>query len=135
MANKWRKLRPARRLTRFGDPHFAALRALNPKRFEPGKRGRAGRRAPGARREWFRALIELQPPLTAREFAGGFWANGLKAPRGWRQWMRIPPVYANPPAGLANITFCTALVSAEFFQTLRTNRLLQTSIHRFQLGF
>ena len=135
MATNWKKLRRADRLTRFADPRFAALRAANPERFTGRKRGRNGRRAPAAKREWFRALIELRSPLTASEFAAGFWDTGRKAPKGWEQWMRIPPVYSNLPAGLGKITFCTALVSGEFFQTLRTSRLLQRAIRRFQLGF
>jgi hypothetical protein len=49
--------------------------------------------ARGEAQDFFPVIIELQG-ITAEQFATGKW----NAPSGWQSWLRIPPIYAQPPA-------------------------------------
>lgn len=141
MATYWRRLKKSP-ISRFSDPYFERLNATNPGIFGNGKRGRAAKRDRNGEQDWFRVIIELKPPLTSRNFALGNWHRKLRPPPGWRDWIHVPPVYANPPAGLDNISFCTAFVTTQFFEMLTQKqsrkkpkrRLLRDVIKRFQLG-
>jgi hypothetical protein len=70
--------------------------------------------ARGEAQDFFPVIIELHG-ISAEQFANGKW----KAPSGWQSWLRIPPIYAQPPAGLAPASFCTASVALPFFRELR----------------
>jgi hypothetical protein len=70
--------------------------------------------ATGGAQDFFPVIIELQG-ISAEQFAIGKW----NAPSGWQSWLRIPPMYAQPPAGLAPSSFCTANVAMPFFRELR----------------
>jgi hypothetical protein len=77
----------------------------------------------------FPVIIELDG-LTARNFARGEW----RAPRRWRQLIRVPDLYRDPAAGLEKVRFCSAMVSEAFFDQLGENALLRAAIRRVELG-
>jgi hypothetical protein len=70
--------------------------------------------ASGGGQDFFPVILELQG-ITAEHFAIGKW----NPPSGWQSWLRIPPLYAQPPAGLERARFCTANVTPRFFHQLR----------------
>jgi hypothetical protein len=74
-------------------------------------------------------IIELKG-MTALELASGKW----EAPKGWQDWLRIPPLYLYPPDGLERATYCTATVTNQFFTELASHRVLKKVVQRVGLG-
>ena len=129
MATDWTRTRSLNLLTTRANPNFPALDAIHPT-----WRGRTQKSRPRAAGPfWFRIILELKRGTTAKDFAAGVWGKGL-APRGTRNWLRVPSVYRNPPIGLENLQFCTALITIEFFDKLRTLRFLFDVVERYQIG-
>lgn len=128
MAKKWKKVAAKSRTFALTNPYFEWLRATKFAYY------------PLRRRRRFPVIIELKTPpgsrkrVTAKSFALGDW-GGRRPPRGWRDWLRIPSLYARPPRGLAQTTFCTATVTREFFAQVGTpNSSLNRVVARFQVG-
>jgi hypothetical protein len=74
-------------------------------------------------------IIELKG-ITAFELASGKW----EAPKGWQDWLRIPPLYLYPPDRLERATYCTATVTNHFFTELASHRVLKKVVQRVGLG-
>lgn len=90
--------------------------------------------APG-KRTWFALLIELKH-VTAKRFARGEWDAHAAVPANWRDWMKIPAWYAEPPAGLDDTFWLTARVTDEFFRQLRDpDSALSRCVLRFGYGW
>ena len=80
--------------------------------------------------DWLPVLIELRK-ITARDFAVGAWDPLLES----KKWLRVLPLFADPPPGLEKATFCVALARNPFFQQLRNGvQPLTSLVKRFELG-
>jgi hypothetical protein len=78
-------------------------------------------------------LLELNIP--ASQLATGNWGEqGRRQGNEWKRWLRIPNVYAHPSTGLEKTTFCTAIITGQFFEQLSENDALRRAIKRFQFG-
>lgn len=102
------------------DPSFEALRATDFADY---------RDENGDIPEWFPVILQLAVPAT--QFAVGNWI--VSPPAGWQSWIRVPWIYAYPPAKVGALTFCTATVKRKFFQQLRFNSALRQTVVRFEL--
>jgi len=79
--------------------------------------------------EWFPVILQLAVPAPA--FAAGAWVS--PPPADWATWIRVPWIYARPPANLGAMSFCTATVKRKFFQRLRFDSALRRTVLRFEL--
>ena len=106
------------------DPYYEWARATNfTHLFAPG--------VPESERLWLPLMIQTQRPKTAADFANGNW----NPPPDWKEWLRIPELYAKPSRGLARTTFCTATVTSRFFEELgKPGSSLSTIVRRVKLG-
>jgi len=85
----------------------------------------------GGRKKWIPVLIELaENTITAQQFAAGEWEHGPN----WKDWLRVPSIYAGPAAGLEALRFCTATITEGFFWQLDLNPTLRTIVKRLDLG-
>jgi hypothetical protein len=90
-----------------------------------------GPRVPVTEREWLPVMIQVEKPATAEQFANGDW----NPPPDWREWIRIPELYAEPPDELKDTTYCTANVTRRFFAELaRPGSSLSAVLRRVKLG-
>jgi len=80
----------------------------------------------GAAPERVPLLLELRGGKTAQAFALAMQANAA--------WIRVPELYSQPAAGLAQSTFCTAEVTKAFFSKL-AQPLLQGWLERFEVSY
>ena len=71
-------------------------------------------------------LLELKAP--ASSFAAEFpnWNLGTL--------IEVPSLFAEPPAGLESVTFCTASVAPAFFESAAARKLTEKWIKRIELG-
>jgi transposase InsO family protein len=84
---------------------------------------------PGGAEERIPIIIELNG-ITAQALALGRW----RAPDRWQTWLRIPPLYLQPPGGLERATYCTATVTSRFFEELGHHPILKKVVQRVGLG-
>ena len=74
--------------------------------------------------EWIPVLLELQG-TTAQQFA--------ETVRPMAD-IRVPSIFATPPRGIEQATFCSALVTRQWLENIESNELFRTQIKRFELG-
>ena len=77
----------------------------------------------------FPVLLELGDGVALSDFA-----LGINVAKEFSATFSVPPIYADPPAGLAKASFCTALVTQDFFRQVVTERAARL-IKRVELGF
>lgn len=77
-------------------------------------------------RDWMPVIVEVAAGTTAAAFAAG-----ISKQSGAADWIRIPALYAAPPAGLEAATFLTAVVTERFFEACEAGRLPQ--VERFEI--
>ena len=82
---------------------------------------------------WLPILIELRKKKTAVEFASYAWLHGGNAEAA-KKWIRIPAMYAMPPARLEKGRYCTAIVTPHFFSELSKHPGLIEFIERIEIG-
>jgi hypothetical protein len=82
----------------------------------------------------FTVSIRVRDGFTAKQLARGDWGSA-EPPGKWQDWLRIPPVYKDPPLGLEASKICTASVSRRFFHELRDkDSALSKIVWRASLG-
>ena len=79
--------------------------------------------------DWISVILELD--ITAKAFAAKMAA--LSNNHGANQWIKIDPLYSNPPSALNDTTFCTALVRQQFFANLQLAPLRKL-VKRFEVA-
>jgi hypothetical protein len=78
----------------------------------------------GKNDDWIPILLELQG-TTAQQFAQT--VNPMVD-------IRVPSIYATPPHGIEQATFCSALVTRQLLENVESNDLFRTQVKRFELG-
>src|ERR1051326_4958138 len=117
MTTQWRKLEgPSPRRI---DPYLAWARSRDGERFQSLLKLKS-----------IPLLFELNIP--AADFALGRLAGRNPLPDDRRSWLEVPNLYAQPPPGFQATTFCTGLVSDQFFDELKRNDALRDTVKRFQ---
>jgi hypothetical protein len=74
--------------------------------------------------DWIPILLELQG-TTAQQFAQTVHPMAD---------IRVPSIFAMPPHGIEQATFCSALVTRQLLENVETNDLFRTQVKRFELG-
>jgi len=74
--------------------------------------------------DWIPILLELQG-TTAQQFA--------QTVRPMAD-IRVPSIFATPPHGIEQATFCSALVTRQLLENVESNELFRTQVKRFELG-
>jgi hypothetical protein len=74
--------------------------------------------------DWIPVLLELQG-TTAQQFA--------ETVRPMAD-IRVPSIFATPPHGIEQATFCSALVTRQLLENVESNDLFRKQVKRFELG-
>jgi hypothetical protein len=77
--------------------------------------------------KWFPILIELNDGMSLQQFVGNMSTLAKRRPI-----IDIPPIYADPPAGLADVSFLAVTVKKAFFDLLTESS--DSGVKRFELG-
>ncbi len=115
MPSAWRRLAGVR----VSDPYFEWARRTGFRYFWG-----------GTDPQRFPVIMDLTIP--AALFESGKW--GHPPPRDWRELIEVPRNYGDPPPGLEAASFCTATVTADFFDRLPVDPALRAVIRSVELA-
>lgn len=87
----------------------------------------------GKPKKWIPLTIELNKEISAEKFASALSRRADN--QGRNRWIEISPLYSTPSPALKHTRFCTAIVTADFFERIVDQKSEPGKyIERFELG-
>lgn len=93
--------------------------------------GRAYYYPSGEKPDWHPVVLVLNK-VTVRDFAEGDPFIPVEGRADWKDRLRIPDFYINPPAGLDSLKVCSAMVKEKFFDEVL--KLIPEYVRRVELS-